>query len=208
MAMSEISSIKPNFSKYQDGLVPAIVQDAINGQVLMLGYISEEAWDKTLDTQLVTFFSRSKQRLWTKGEESGNFLKLKEWYLDCDQDALLLKVHPHGPTCHTGATSCFGTVEEDKFLYRLEEIIADKIEDKNLELSYTARLVSKGIHKVAQKVGEEAVEVVIEALRQNDDLLLEETADLIYHLLVLLKAKYLNLSEVEGILAKRHQNRS
>lgn len=193
----------PAFDKYPDGLVPAIVQHAHSHQVLMLGYVNEEAWAKTLATNQVTFFSRSKQRLWTKGETSGNFLQLKSWHLDCDQDALLLMVEPIGPTCHTGSVSCFGTPEAEHFLHQLQEVIKGRLAEP-AESSYTAKLVAKGIHKVAQKVGEEGVEVVIEALRQDKHLLENESADLLYHLLVLLQASGTSLQAVEQVLHERH----
>ena len=196
---------QPDFAKMPDGLIPAIVQNAENQQVLMLGYLNAEALEQTLKSGLVTFFSRSKQRLWTKGESSGNTLALQEIYLDCDQDAILIKAIPKGPVCHTGTDTCWA---EDKasgyFLPTLEKTILDR--QKNApEDSYTAKLFASGIPKMAQKVGEEAVETVIEALGQDRNLLLNETADLLYHLLVLLAAKEVRLEEVEAVLQARHQ---
>jgi phosphoribosyl-ATP pyrophosphohydrolase/phosphoribosyl-AMP cyclohydrolase len=193
----------PAFDKYPDGLVPAIVQHAYTHQVLMLGYVNEESWAMTLANKQVTFFSRSKQRLWTKGETTGHFLNLVDWRVDCDQDAILLLVDPIGPTCHTGSVSCFGTAAEEHFLHQLEAIIKQRMLAPPEE-SYTARLVAKGVHKVAQKVGEEGVEVVIEALRNDVPLLLNESADLLYHLLVLLQVQGVSLSGVERVLHERH----
>ncbi len=198
---------KPDFAKYEDGLVPVIIQDSISQQVLMLGYVSDDAWQQTLDTQVVTFFSRSKQRLWIKGETSGHTLSLVSWHLDCDQDAILIMVRPIGPTCHTGSVSCFGTEAKGHFLYQLEQIVAEKLMTNDPNSSYTARLVQKGIHKVAQKVGEEGVEVVIEAMRDEPDLLLAESADLLYHLIVLLRAKGQSLAAVDQVLSDRHQTK-
>jgi phosphoribosyl-ATP pyrophosphohydrolase/phosphoribosyl-AMP cyclohydrolase len=195
---------KPDFAKYEDGLVPVIIQDSISKQVLMLGYVSNDSWQQTLETKVVTFFSRSKQRLWTKGETSGHTLSLVNWHLDCDQDTILLMVRPNGPTCHTGAVSCFGTGLKGHFLYQLEQIVAEKLMTNDPDSSYTARLVQKGIHKVAQKVGEEGVEVVIEAMRDEPDLFLAESADLLYHLIVLLKAKGQSLAAVDQVLISRH----
>lgn len=197
--------LQPDFSKYPDGLMPVIIQHAHTRQVLMLGYMNHEALNLTLESQVVTFYSRSKQRLWTKGETSGNILNLKSYHIDCDQDALLMLVEPVGPTCHTGSTSCFETADDDRFLYQLEEVIAQKLADNNPEESYTARLVQKGIAKVAQKVGEEGVEVVIEAMRDEPEKLLGESADLLYHLIVLLKAKGFSLADVEAVLKSRHK---
>lgn len=187
------------------GLIPAIVQDAHTGKVLMLGYMNEEALRKTLTEKRVTFFSRSKNRLWTKGETSGNFLHLESAKADCDQDALLLKVRPAGPVCHTGSDTCF---EEDNvhpdFLYELQEVIRDR-KDHPREGSYTTSLFEKGVNKIAQKVGEEAVELVIEAKDERKDLFLNEAADLLYHLLVLLVHKDYRLEEVLEVLERRHR---
>ncbi len=191
-----------DFSKGQ-GLVPVIVQDSTTLQVLMLGYMNEEALVKTQEEGKVTFYSRSKQRLWTKGETSGNFLMVDKILADCDCDTILIKATPCGPVCHTGTTSCFGEASAMGFLYKLEQIIEGRI-DNNVAGSYTNQLFRKGINKVAQKVGEEAVEVVIEAKDHNDTLFRNEAADLLYHLLVLLKAKGTKLREIEEVLMKRN----
>lgn len=199
--------MKIDFQKDKDGLVPAIIQDATTKNVLMLGYMNEEAYQKTLETKRVTFFSRSKQRLWTKGEESGNFLNLVDVKVDCDDDTLLVRVNPQGPTCHTGTDTCWG--EENSgdfsFLSTLETIIKDRKENPENEKSYVASLFRSGINKVAQKVGEEAVEVVIEAKDQNDDLFLNESADLLFHYLILLQAKGFALEDVLKVLRERHK---
>ncbi|UPK71437.1 bifunctional phosphoribosyl-AMP cyclohydrolase/phosphoribosyl-ATP diphosphatase HisIE [Chitinophaga filiformis] len=193
-----------NFDKCADGLVPAIVQDSATLKVLMLGYMNQQALDKTLEEGRVTFFSRSKQRLWTKGEESGNFLTLQEIRVDCDSDTLLIKAIPAGVVCHTGADTCW---EEENisndFLSKLESIITDRKNNPS-ENSYTSKLFAKGINKIAQKVGEEAVEVVIEAKDDNEELFLNESADLLFHYLVLLNAKGYQLSDVLAVLKKRH----
>ncbi|RKQ49281.1 phosphoribosyl-ATP pyrophosphatase /phosphoribosyl-AMP cyclohydrolase [Roseivirga pacifica] len=204
--MRTLSSIKElDFSK-EDGLIPAIIQDARTGKVLMLGYMNEEALEKTLATQKVTFFSRSKNRLWTKGETSENYLRLVSISPDCDQDALLVKVNPEGPTCHTGTDTCWQ--EENKndlqFLGYLTDVIKERRQLPTDE-SYVARLFSKGINKVAQKVGEEAVEVVIEAKDNDDKLFLDESADLLFHYMMLLEAKGFSLSDVVSILKERHK---
>lgn len=193
-----------NFQKCSDGLVPAIVQDSATLKVLMLGYMNQEALDKTLQEGKVTFFSRSKQRLWTKGEESGNFLTLQEIRVDCDSDTLLIKAIPAGVVCHTGADTCWeeNNVSND-FLAQLESIITDRKNNPS-ESSYTSTLFAKGINKIAQKVGEEAVEVVIEAKDDNEELFLNESADLLFHYLVLLNAKGYQLSDVLAVLKKRH----
>lgn len=183
-------------------LVPVVIQDYLNLKVLMLGYMNQEAFDKTLQEKRVTFFSRSKNRLWTKGETSGNFLELIGWKLDCDNDTILIKANPLGPTCHKGTTTCFAEETDKGFLYELQQTISDKI-DNNDENSYTNELYKRGINKVAQKVGEEAVELVIEAKDDNDDLFLNEAADLLYHYLILLKAKGFTLEDVETILKSR-----
>jgi phosphoribosyl-AMP cyclohydrolase / phosphoribosyl-ATP pyrophosphohydrolase len=190
-----------NFKKGA-GIVPVIVQDYTNSQVLMLGYMNEEAYLKTQAEGKVTFFSRSKNRLWTKGETSSNFLIVKEIKVDCDNDTILIKAVPTGAVCHTGAQTCFGETDAKGFLYKLEEAIHQRI-DVNDENSYTNKLYKAGINKVAQKVGEEAVELVIEAKDNNDDLFKNEAADLLYHFLILLKAKNITLEDVEGILKER-----
>jgi phosphoribosyl-ATP pyrophosphohydrolase/phosphoribosyl-AMP cyclohydrolase len=186
-----------------DGLVPVIIQNINTLQVLMLGYMNEEAYTKTSKENRVTFFSRSKNRLWTKGEESGNFLAVKDIQIDCDNDTILIKAVPKGPACHTGSTSCFNDETSKGFLYELEQIIHQRI-DENEEESYTNQLFKKGINKVAQKVGEEAVELVIEAKDDNADLFKNEAADLMYHYLILLKAKGFNLTDIEEILRERN----
>lgn len=198
--------MKPNFDK-GEGLIPAIVQDAETLKVLMLGYMDEAAWKQTRETGKVTFFSRSKQRLWVKGETSGNFLHLVEMHLDCDDDALLVKARPDGPTCHTGADTCFMEDNENhvQFINYLESIIKDRKENPS-EKSYTTSLFQKGINKVAQKVGEEAVELVIEAKDDNEDLFLGEAADLLFHYLILLEAKEIPLQKVIEVLKKRHRS--
>jgi phosphoribosyl-ATP pyrophosphohydrolase/phosphoribosyl-AMP cyclohydrolase len=196
---------KIDFSKYTDGLVPAIVQDIETSKVLMLGFMNAAAIETTLSTKKVTFFSRSKNRLWTKGEESGHFLNYKEMLLDCDADTLLIKAVPVGPTCHTGSDTCFG--EENNaahFLTYLETVIASRKNDSP-ETSYVASLFSKGINKIAQKVGEEAVELVIESKDDNDLLFLNEASDLLFHYLILLQAKGYNLQDVIEILKNRHK---
>lgn len=190
-----------NFNK-SDGLVPVIVQDEVSLQVLMLGYMNEEALAKTKEEGKVVFYSRSKQRLWMKGETSGNFLFVKDIKIDCDNDTILILANPVGPVCHTGAQTCFGEVSSKGFLYKLEETINKRI-DENDENSYTNKLFKRGINKVAQKVGEEAVELVIEAKDNNENLFLNEAADLMYHFLILLKAKKTTLKDVENILQQR-----
>lgn len=196
-----------NFNKNNDGLVPAIIQDAETKNVLMLGYMNQEAYQKTIATNKVTFFSRTKQRLWTKGEESGNFLNLVSIQNDCDKDTLLIKVHPVGPTCHTGTDTCWK--EENNvsfgFLSQLEKTIQNRKADKENQKSYVASLFRKGINKIAQKVGEEAVEVVIEAKDNNDDLFLNESADLLFHYLILLQAKGYKLHDVVNVLKSREK---
>jgi len=184
------------------GLVPVIIQDYLNLKVLMLGYMNQEAFDTTLQEKKVTFFSRSKNRLWTKGETSGNFLELIDWKIDCDNDTILIKAKPFGPTCHKGTTTCFAEETDKGFLYELQQTISDKIDNDDSK-SYTNELYKRGINKVAQKVGEEAVELVIEAKDNNDELFLNEAADLMYHYLILLKAKGFTLENVEQILKSR-----
>jgi len=186
-----------------NGLVPVVIQDNNTLQVLMVGYMNEEAFEKTMKENKVTFFSRSKSRLWTKGETSGNFLYVKEIKSDCDNDSILIKVNPAGPVCHTGSTSCFGDETAKGFIYQLENIINQRIEN-DANNSYTNKLFKKGINKVAQKVGEEAVELIIEAKDDNIDLFKNEAADLLYHLIILLKAKGIIFSDVEKILKDRH----
>jgi len=193
-----------NFEKYADGLVPAIVQDHFTGKVLMLGFMNKEALDKTIEGKKVTFYSRSKKRLWTKGEESSYFLLLKDIAVDCDQDTLLIKAEPLGPVCHTGADTCWNEKNHrEDFLTYLEEII-DSRRRGTEERSYVRQLFNKGINKIAQKVGEEAVEMVIEAKDDNETLFLNESADLLFHYLVLLNAKGYNLQDVIDVLKERH----
>lgn len=193
-----------DFTKYPNGLVPAIVQDYATQKVLMLGFMNEAAVKRTEELGRVTFFSRSKQRLWTKGEGSGHFLELKSMAVDCDKDTLLIKAHPLGPVCHTGADTCWSERNHsENFLLYLEDIIRLRKQAPKEE-SYVAQLFAKGINKIAQKVGEEAVELVIEAKDQNDSLFLDEAADLLFHYLLLLNAKGHNLQSVVDILQKRH----
>ena len=194
----------PDFSKYADGLMPVIIQDSISNKVLMLGFMNEESFAKTNADGKVTFFSRSKQRLWTKGETSNNFLLVKEIIADCDNDTLLIKASPTGPVCHTGADTCFNENNSSFSLEKLEEIIADRKNNPSAS-SYTSSLFAKGINKIAQKVGEEAVELVIESKDDNKEKFLSEAADLLYHYLVLLQAKNYKLQDVENILAQRHK---
>ncbi len=196
-----------DFKKYQDGLVPAIVQDAITKNVLMLGFMNEEAFRKTQEIQQVTFFSRSKNRLWTKGEISGNSLELVSITADCDKDALLVMAHPKGPTCHLGTDTCWGTSNKSSFgfLSELEKVIEDRKNNPEQEQSYIASLFRSGINKIAQKVGEEAVEVVIEAKDDDDSAFLNESADLLFHFMILLQAKKVHLSDVEKTLRARHK---
>lgn len=196
-----------NFTKYADGLVPAIVQDASTKNVLMLGFMNQAAVDATISLQKVTFFSRSKNRLWTKGEESGHSLNYLSMALDCDQDSLLIQANPVGPVCHTGTDTCWGAenqLESIHFLAQLEHVIEQR-KTADPDSSYVASLFSKGINKIAQKVGEEAVEVVIEAKDQNNELFLNESADLLFHYLILLQAKGFKLADVVKILEKRHK---
>ncbi len=189
----------------QNGLVPAIIQDAVTQKVLMLGYMNQEAFEKTQQEKVVTFFSRSKNRLWTKGETSQNFLHVQEIRIDCDQDTILIQATPAGPTCHTGADTCFDEKNHEKalFLNHLQQTIRER-KNSSPEESYTAKLFAKGINKIAQKVGEEAVEIVIEAKDNNDELFKNEAADLLFHFLVLLEAKNTDLDEVIDILQARH----
>ncbi|HOA38515.1 MAG TPA: bifunctional phosphoribosyl-AMP cyclohydrolase/phosphoribosyl-ATP diphosphatase HisIE [Flavihumibacter sp.] len=196
--------MKVDFAKYPDSLVPAIVQDDQTQKVLMLGFMNAEALQQTEQTGKVTFYSRSKQRLWMKGEESGHVLELRSLAVDCDNDTLLIKAHPLGPVCHTGADTCWSERNHaDNFLFYLEDIIRLR-KQASPESSYVAKLFSKGMNKIAQKVGEEAVETVIEAKDNNDELFLNESADLLFHYLILLNAKGFSLKEVIGILQERH----
>jgi len=193
-----------NFSKNKDGLIPVIIQDSISKTVLMLGYMNDEAIRKTKKTGNVTFYSRTKKRLWTKGEESGNFLRLVNMKVDCDNDTILIYVKPEGPTCHLGTDSCWGEKNLSKFgfLSQLEEIIAERKKDDKKN-SYVASLFREGINKIAQKVGEEATETIIEAKDENKQLFLNESADLLFHYLILLQAKGFRLSDVEKVLLTR-----
>ena len=196
-----------DFNKNRDGLVPAVIQDATTKNVLMLGYMNQEAFTKTEETKLVTFFSRTKNRLWTKGDESGNVLHLVSMKLDCDNDTLLIQVNPNGPTCHKGTDTCWE--EENKqnygFFSTLESVITERVANKDTQKSYVASLFEKGINKIAQKVGEEAVETVIEAMDNNDELFLYESADLFFHYLMLLQAKGFTLKDIEAELKGRHK---
>lgn len=197
--------MKVDFNKNSDGLVPAIIQDARTKSVLMLGYMNEEALAKTQESGKVTFFSRSKQRLWTKGEESGNFLHIMDITNDCDKDTLLIQVNPVGPVCHTGSDTCWNEKNESQFGFfsELEDTIQQRRTAADGEKSYVASLFQKGINKIAQKVGEEAVETVIEAMDTNDDLFLYESADLLFHYLILLQDKGFTLRDIEKELMKR-----
>ena len=201
------AKMKIDFKKYSDGLAPAVVQDYKTNKVLMLGFMNEEALQKTEQTGLVTFYSRSKKRLWTKGEESGHHLQLRQILLDCDKDSLLIKAEPQGPVCHTGADTCWSEKNhKEDFLYYLEHIIELRrtgIDEK----SYVKQLFGKGINKIAQKVGEEAVELVIEAKDVNQALFLEEAADLLFHYLILLQARDCSLPDVVKVLERRHQSK-
>lgn len=196
--------MKPDFSKYTDGLIPAIIQDSVSNKVLMLGFMNQEAFAKTNADGIVTFFSRSKQRLWTKGETSKNFLLVQEIIADCDNDTLLIKASPTGPVCHTGADTCFNENNSSFSLEKLEAVITDRKNNPSAS-SYTSSLFSKGMNKIAQKVGEEAVELVIESKDDNKDKFLNEAADLLYHYLVLLQAKDYQLNDVMTVLAQRHK---
>jgi phosphoribosyl-AMP cyclohydrolase / phosphoribosyl-ATP pyrophosphohydrolase len=196
-----------DFNKNNDGLIPAIIQDAITKTVLMMGYMNKEAYDKTLETKKVTFFSRSKNRLWTKGEESGNFLNLVDIKNDCDNDTFLVKVNPSGPTCHSGSDNCWqeSNNQDYGFISKLENTIQERKENASSDKSYVASLFEKGINKIAQKVGEEAIEVVIEAKDNNDNLFLDESADLLFHYLILLQAKGFKLQHVVNVLESREK---
>ena len=194
----------PDFTKYSDGLMPVIVQDDISNKVLMLGFMNKAALEKTEAERKVTFYSRSKQRLWTKGETSGNFLIVRKILFDCDNDTLLIKVSPTGPVCHTGADTCFNEPNQSFSLEMLEEVIAER-KNNPLPGSYTSSLFEKGINKIAQKVGEEAVELVIESKDNNEEAFLNEAADLLFHYLILLKSKNQSLKKVIEKLAERHK---
>ncbi|MFK7899256.1 MAG: bifunctional phosphoribosyl-AMP cyclohydrolase/phosphoribosyl-ATP diphosphatase HisIE [Cyclobacteriaceae bacterium] len=194
-----------DFSKGKDGLIPAIIQDSVTNKVLMLGYMNQEAFEKTKLEDKVTFFSRSKQRLWTKGESSNNFLYVKEILIDCDQDTILIKATPAGPTCHKGDDTCFREENTGKgaFLNNLQSIIKDRKENRT-DKSYTSSLFDKGVNKIAQKVGEEAVELVIEAKDNDEGLFKNEAADLLYHYLILLEQKNFSLDEIISVLEERN----
>ena len=194
----------PDFEKFPDKLVPVIVQDASTNKVLMLGYMNEDAYNQTVINQKITFYSRSKQRLWEKGETSGNYLFVKEILKDCDNDCLLIKANPSGPVCHTGADTCFNEINKEGFLHHLEKIIESRKQTKQQD-SYINTLFEKGINKIAQKVGEEAVELIIESKDNNDELFKNEAADLLFHYLILLNAKGLTFHDVEAILQQRHK---
>jgi len=198
--------MKIDFNKNNDGLVPAIIQDSETKNVLMLGYMNMAAYEKTVTTKKVTFYSRAKQRLWTKGEESKNFLNVVDIKIDCDNDSLLIQASPEGPTCHKGSDTCWNESNEQSygFISQLEATIKDRKENKNNEDSYVASLFRKGMNKIAQKVGEEAVEVVIEAKDNDDTLFLDESADLLFHYLILLQAKECTLNDVINVLKSRH----
>jgi phosphoribosyl-AMP cyclohydrolase / phosphoribosyl-ATP pyrophosphohydrolase len=199
--MNDIDKI--DFAK-SDGLVPCIVQDAQSGKVLMLGFMNEQALKKTIDEKKVTFYSRSKKRLWTKGETSGNFLSMISMHIDCDNDTVLIKARPHGPVCHTGADTCFNEQNDDWSLAALESVITERKSDPR-KGSYTTSLFESGLNKIAQKVGEEAVELIIEAKDDNKELFLNESADLMYHFLVLLSAKGYSFADVLTVLKARHK---
>jgi len=196
-----------DFNKSNDGLVPVIIQDVSTKNVLMLGYMNEEALKVTKDTKRVTFYSRTKSRLWTKGEESGNFLNLVDIKLDCDNDTLLIQVNPVGPTCHKGTDTCWNESNEEHFgfISKLEDKIENRVKAADTEKSYVASLFASGINKVAQKVGEEAVEVVIEAMDNDDNLFLNESADLLFHYLMLLQAKGFKLNDIVNVLKSREK---
>ena len=196
--------MKPDFSKYPDGLLPVIIQDDSTSIVLMLGFMNDEALAKTISENKVTFFSRAKQRLWTKGETSGNFLLVKEILADCDNDTLLIKVNPTGPVCHTGADTCFKESNPAFSLKKLEEIIKER-KNNTAAASYTSSLFANGINKIAQKVGEEAVELIIESKDNNEEKFLNEAADLLFHYLVLLQSKDFTIDNVIEKLALRHK---
>lgn len=187
-----------------EGLVPAIIQDHQTLEVLMLGYMNQDAWETTKKEKIVTFFSRTKNRLWTKGEESGNILEVVSYFVDCDKDAILIQVRPKGPTCHTGIRSCFDTEYNQNFIFQLEKIVDHRFNEP-IEESYVNRLRARGINKIAQKVGEEAVETVIAALNETETDFVNETSDLLFHLLVLLREKGISLEKIAKNLESRHQ---
>ena len=193
-----------DFGKNPDGLIPVVVQDYATLKVLMLGYVNAEALDRTLESGRMTFYSRTRRCLWTKGETSGNFLTVREMFADCDKDTLLVKAEPSGPVCHTGSVNCFRTDDDEGFIRELQEVIR-KRKSERPEGSYTVKLFDKGVNKIAQKVGEEAVETVIEAVAHNDPAMIYEASDLIYHLLVLLVDRGLSISDLEKELVKRHK---
>jgi phosphoribosyl-ATP pyrophosphohydrolase/phosphoribosyl-AMP cyclohydrolase len=198
----------PNFNKSENGLIPVIIQDNLTNVVLMLGYMNAEAFEKTKKENRVTFFSRSKNRLWTKGEESENYLDVNSILIDCDQDTILIKATPHGPTCHTGDDTCFKEKNySENFLFELETIIRERKNNPS-DTSYTSSLFKKGINKIAQKVGEEAVEVVIEAKDDNRSLFLNEASDLLYHYLILLQAKDASLNDIITVLKERDKRKN
>jgi phosphoribosyl-AMP cyclohydrolase / phosphoribosyl-ATP pyrophosphohydrolase len=203
----KIKIMNIDFKKYPNNLVPAVVQDSITKNVLMLGFMNEEAFEKTEITKKVTFYSRSKERLWTKGEETGNYLSLVSIKVDCDNDALLIQANPEGPVCHKGTDTCWGEKNNSNFgfLSYLENVIEDRKNDGEQEKSYVAQLFKKGMNKIAQKVGEEAVEVVIEAKDDNDLAFLNESADLLFHFMILLQAKGFHIRDVEKTLQSRHK---
>jgi len=196
--------MKPDFEKYEDGLVPAIIQDNATNKVLMLGYMNEEAYERTVIDKKAVFFSRSKKRLWEKGETSGNYLFVKEVLLDCDNDCILIKAVPAGPVCHTGADTCFNETNTGNFLSLLEKIIEQRKHSNDPD-SHVSSLFKKGINKIAQKVGEEAVELIIEAKDNNDELFKNEAADLLFHYLILLHSRGFSLSDIEETLRQRHK---
>lgn len=204
--MNAISFSQLNVGKSSDGLVPAIIQDALTHQVLMLGYMNREAYEKSVAEGRVTFFSRTKGRLWTKGEQSGNYMNIVSLSVDCDADTLLIRVVPEGPACHTGTKTCWGSAvpETEGFIRHLQGVIRDRHE-KMPEGSYTTKLFNSGVNKIAQKVGEEAVETVIEAVAGNRDAMVYEASDLIYHLLVLLESTGCSIADLEKELARRHK---
>ena len=193
-----------NTTKLADGLLPVVVQDAVTLKVLMLGYMNREAFDKTVETGLVTFYSRTRGQLWTKGETSGHYLRLVDMWLDCDSDSLLVKVNPVGPTCHRGTTACFDTPDDEGFIRALEQIVSRRYEEMP-EGSYTTRLFIKGVKTIARKVGEEAVEAVVEAVDGNRDRFVYEAGDLLFHLLVLMRQMGVTLADLESELALRHK---
>ncbi len=195
-----------DFTKNSDQLIPAIIQDVNTGKVLMLGYMNKQSWKQTLEDKRVTFYSRTKERLWTKGEASGNFLHLESYEIDCDGDTLLIQVNPSGPVCHKGSDTCWGqdNISSYGFLSRLETVIDSRRNNAETKESYVASLFKDGINKIAQKVGEEAVETIIEAKGDDDDAFLEESADLLFHYLVLLQARGYHLDDVAEILRSRH----